>query len=74
LDFMLLLSLEMILTTEIFASGEAHSDSSSPQPFNNSKTVNNHKADGRFLLRSFIVMPMTRDLPCAKFNGHLFPE
>src|ERR1700751_4758706 len=40
----------MILTTESFASGEAHADSSSPHPFNNSKTVNNHKAGGRFLL------------------------
>jgi hypothetical protein len=59
----------MTLTTEFRASGEAHTDSSSPQPFNNSKAVNNHKAGGRFLLLSFIGMLMTPDLPHIKFSG-----
>jgi hypothetical protein len=68
------LSSEMILTTEFRASGEAHTDSSSPQPFSNSKTVNNHEAGGRFLLLSFIVMLMTPDLPRTEFSGYLLPE
>jgi hypothetical protein len=56
---LLLLSSEKTLITELRVSNEVHSDSSSPQPFNNSRTANNHKADRCFLLLGFVGMLMT---------------
>jgi hypothetical protein len=56
---LLLLSSEKTLITELRVSSEVHSDSSSPQPFNNSRTPNNHKTDRCFLLLSFVGMLTT---------------